>query len=305
MSVIFTLSMKLLILLSTGAWCCKKKILDEQTIQKLSKLLLQVSLPAGMLASSQQDFSMDHLGKMCQVAGIAAAYYILMGVIGIFSQKRRQRNDQAIRILLWTFANTAFLGMPLLTEIAGETGFLYAVIYNCVFDIFYFSLGIGLLEKEKAHSEKRSMWELFQDPMTKIAVLTVVLYVIPWRAPGLLVESLEGLGNLMMPLSMLIIGAQVSEMKLVGILKERSGYLLCMFRMLIIPAITFLVMYLAGADKTVTATVVLLAAMPSGSLNVIMAQKYQSNVRLATATVMQSTVLMFVTLPIFLMLLMQ
>ena len=39
--------------------------------------------------------------------------------------------------------------------------------------------------------------------------------------------------------------------------------------------------------------------MPSGSLNVIMGQKYENNARFAATAVMQNTILMIITLPVF------
>lgn len=42
-----------------------------------------------------------------------------------------------------------------------------------------------------------------------------------------------------------------------------------------------------------------LREMPSGSLNVVMAQKYKNNPEFAATTIMQNTILMIVTLPIF------
>ena len=56
-------------------------------------------------------------------------------------------------------------------------------------------------------------------------------------------------------------------------------------------------------EVMVTATI--LAAMPSGSLNVIMGQKYNNNAQFAVKVVMQNTIIMIVTLPIFAYLIMR
>jgi len=99
---------------------------------------------------------------------------------------------------------------------------------------------------------------------------------------------------------MLIIGAEIAEMDLRTILTDRSAYGVSLLRMVVFPAVTLLVMRVLGVDYEVAATAVVLGAMPSGSLNVIMAQKYHTHPAFAATAVMQNTILMIVTLPLFL-----
>ena len=56
-----------------------------------------------------------------------------------------ERKKRVIFTLLIAFANTGFVGLPVLTQLIGESGMLYGAIYNCVFDILYFSYGLYLL----------------------------------------------------------------------------------------------------------------------------------------------------------------
>ena len=97
--------------------------------------------------------------------------------------------------------------------------------------------------------------------------------------PGSCHGSLRMLGDTMMPVSMLIIGAEIAEMDLRTILTDRSAYGVSLLRMVVFPAVTLLVMRVLGVDYEVAATAVVLGAMPSGSLNVIMAQKYHTHIR--------------------------
>lgn len=141
---------------------------------------------------------------------------------------------------------------------------------------------------------------LFSNVMIWVAVATVVIYMMPWRFPAVVTEALRMLGDTMMPVSMLIIGAEIAEMDLRTILTDRSAYGVSLLRMVVFPAVTLLVMRVLGVDYEVAATAVVLGAMPSGSLNVIMAQKYHTHPAFAATAVMQNTILMIVTLPLFL-----
>lgn len=302
MPVSVNLTIKIGILIAIGFAGARAGIIDKDSRDKLSDVLVRILLPVSMIASSQQEFSIVNAGGAVEILFLALIYYIIMFGSGIWILKLlgRDKRRMAIEILLVTFANTAFLGIPVLSEIAGDVGVLYAVVFNCVFDLVYFSIGMYMLQ-DAVHERKSDfkITHLLKDPLSIVAITTIILYMIPYRFPGVITESLDLLGNAMMPVSMLIIGAQISCMNYKELFVNKRAFMLSIMKMLIIPMIVLGVMRLIGANMEITATMVILSAMPSGSLNIIMAEKYRVEPELATSTVMQTTLVMLVTLPLF------
>ncbi len=302
MAVSVRLTIKIGILIAIGFASGRVGIIDQSAREKMSDILIKILLPVSMIASSQQEFSISNAGGALEILVFAFIYYIIMFGSGIWILKLlgRDKRRMAIEILLVTFANTAFLGIPILSEIAGDVGVLYAVIFNCVFDLVYFSIGMYMLQ-EAVHEQKSDfkITHLLRDPLTWVAIITIFLYIFPYRFPGIITESLDSLGSAMMPISMLIIGAQIAGMNYKELFVNRRAYILSFMKMLIIPMIVLIIMRLIGANMEITATMVILSAMPSGSLNIIMAEKYRIEPELATATVMQTTLVMLFTLPLF------
>ncbi|MCR5770068.1 MAG: AEC family transporter [Butyrivibrio sp.] len=302
MPVSVNLTIKIGILIAIGYAGARAGIIDKDSRDKLSDVLVRILLPVSMIASSQQEFSIVNAGGAVEILFLALIYYIIMFGSGIWILKLlgRDKRRMAIEILLVTFANTAFLGIPVLSEIAGDVGVLYAVVFNCVFDLVYFSIGMYMLQ-DAVHERKSDfkITHLLKDPLSIVAITTIILYMIPYRFPGVITESLDLLGNAMMPVSMLIIGAQISCMNYKELFVNKRAFMLSIMKMLIIPMIVLGVMRLIGANMEITATMVILSAMPSGSLNIIMAEKYRVEPELATSTVMQTTLVMLVTLPLF------
>ncbi len=297
MSASFPLMIKLFILMAIGFAGNKIGIINETVKTQLSRVLVNIILPVGMIASSQQEFSLMQAKGVLWMIIISLLYYIVMMGIGIFLCKSGKIS--AIEVLLVTFANTAFLGIPIASEIAGSTGVLYAVIFNSIFDLIYFSLGMYLLKNSNRTTFSfRDIKEVVNNPMTWIAILTILLYLVPFRFPLVVTEAFDSLGNTMMPVSTLVIGAQIADMPIKRIFTDKRAYVLSMVRMVVIPALVLWLMKLLMVDREVAITVIVLSAMPSGSLNVIMAERYESDVELATTTVMQSTIFMLVTLPV-------
>ena len=158
----------------------------------------------------------------------------------------------------------------------------------------------SLADYSSSKTEKISKFkELFKNPMIWIAFLTVILYIMPYRFPEVVTASFDLIGNCMMPVSMLVIGAEIAGMNIKTVIGHKSAYSVSMLRMILFPIMTYVVMKIINVDFEVRATAVILAAMPSGSLNVIMAQKYKNNIEFATSAVMQNTILMVLTLPLF------
>ncbi len=297
MSASFPLMIKLFILMAIGFAGNKIGIINETVKTQLSRVLVNIILPVGMIASSQQEFSLMEAKGVVFVIVFSLLYYILMMGLGIFLCKSGKVS--AMEVLLVTFANTAFLGIPIAAEIAGSTGVLYAVIFNSIFDFVYFSLGMYLLKNsERTTFSLQDIKEVVNNPMTWIAIITILLYLMPFRFPGVVTDSLESLGNTMMPVSTLVIGAQIADMPIKRIFTDKKAYVLSGLRMIVIPFVVIFIMKLLNAEFTIAATVIALSAMPSGSLNVIMAERYRSDVELATTTVMQTTVFMLFTLPV-------
>ena len=123
--------------------------------------------------------------------------------------------------------------------------------------------------------------------------------MIPYRFPVVLTETVDVLGGCMLPVSMMIIGAELYTIKPDEVLKDKVAYITSFFRMILVPAITLVVLVLLHVEKSLAMTMVLLTAMPSGSLNVIIGRKYDADVKYATTTIMQNTIIMLLTLPAF------
>ncbi len=76
-------------------------------------------------------------------------------------------------------------------------------------------------------------------------------------------------------------------MNIKTVIGHKSAYSVSMLRMILFPILTYVVMKIINVDFEVRATAVILAAMPSGSLNVIMAQKYKNNIEFAINVVIE------------------
>ena len=297
MNVLISITLKIFVLMAAGFFAAHFHVMNESVKKGLSDMLIYIFLPANLFVSSQAEFSVAKMTGIGYTAVFALIYYAITLPLFYFGSQSlfKEKTKSGMFALLIAFANTGFVGMSLIRETVPGAGLLYAAVYNCVFDVIYFSLGVMLLQKDK---EKVSIREL-NNVIICVSVVSVVLYVIPYRFPVVFTETVDVLGACMLPVSMMIIGAEVYTIRIRELLAHRLAYVTTFFRMILVPGVVLVVMWLLHAEQSVAMTMVLLSAMPSGSLNVIMGRKYDVEVTYAATTIMQNTIVMLLTLPIF------
>lgn len=102
---------------------------------------------------------------------------------------------------------------------------------------------------------------------------------------------------MMTPLSLIIVGLQIGSMDS-SLIKEKGVIPLTLIRMLLLPALFFIVLILLPFDVAVKRVAFILYCMPSASLSAVIAEKYNRRPALACSVVALSTLIFFALLPL-------
>lgn len=291
---------KILLMVLFGFILKKLGIINNEFQKGLSNLLLNAILPVSILSSASNPFSKE-LSKGLIITAVACLIYYVSTLIlthlitGVF---KTDTATKKIFITMSVFANVGFIGFPMANELFGNNGMFYAVIYNMFYQIFFFTYGTNLLSNEG----KFNVSSIFKSPVTLSSFVAIIIYLSPYRFPKFINESLSTVGGMMVPLSMIIIGCTLVDMKLKEILKDKYSYFVSLLRLVIFPLIIIGILLLIGIKGEVAVVIAVLTGLPSGSLNVILAEQYNCNPKYAARTVIQSMVLMIVILPIIIFL---
>lgn len=289
---------KIILMIGLGFALRKVDIITEEMKKNISKLLMEVILPASILSSSFQPLKKENLFGMAIVFGISALYYLIsLGILILISKKiQADWSFKSVFINLIVFANVGFIGFPLLVELFGQKGLLYGVAYNVSYQLFFFSLGIYLMEL--GDNTKRE--KVIFNKIIVISLLSILIYILPFRLPNFIGESLSMVGSMIVPLSMIIIGCEISRMNLKSIFTEKYSYIVSFFRLILLPFLMCLILFVFGVEREISLIVVLLTALPSGSLTVIFSEEKNCDTQLAVRGVAQTTLLMLISLPVIL-----
>ena len=299
-AVLLNLAVKVAILLALGYLVKKTGLLTAEMEKGISGLLVQVICPFSIIASGHNDYSSEMVANMGLMALIAFAYYVIAILImrPVRERMKLNRNGKAVFLTLSVFCNAAFIGYPLFQELYGNEGFIYAVIYNFFFQVFFFTYGVSIISGMTQINWKK----IILTPLNASLVIMLVLFLFQIKLPAPVQDTLQMVGNMMVPLSMMIIGASLVGMKPAQILKDRASYAVSFFRLIFFPLLTLIVMKLLGFSGKLLVIGVVMAGLPSGSMNVIFAKQYDCEADFAARAVVQTMLFCLVTIPLLLLL---
>lgn len=298
--VLLNLMVKVALLVAAGYVLKKCGILTETLEKGVSGLILKFVLPCSVIASAGSEFGGGQAMNFVLMAVIALVYYLAAIFLskGLCKICRFQDQKRRIVLTLIVFANTAFIGYPISQELFGDEGFVYAVIYNSFYQLFFFTYGISYIRG----SSEKNIWSVLCTPVNVALVVMLALIGLQIRLPAPVQDTISSVGNMMVPLSMLVIGCSLVGMRPAEMLLDKECYLVSAVRLLFFPLVTLAAVRLLQVPDPVATICVIMAGLPSGSMNVITAKEYDCEAEFAARSVVQTMVLSIFTVPLIIFL---
>jgi len=304
--------LSLLLMAVPGYLLVKAKMLNKSAESVLSAIVLYGAQPVLMFTSFQKTYQPEIAVNMLVVAGVALVVHLVM--IGILSVVIKNKNNESkLNCVKFAsiFSNCGYMGLPFLKMLFGETNseiLIYGAVVIAVFSLLTWSLGIFIVTGDKKQmSVKKAffnptcvaiyigalMFFLVQKPLTVLAMNTPVQ-----ELTSKLMTSVNIIGDLVTPLSMLLIGVKLANIKLKELFLNKWAYLSCFFKLIVMSVVTMLLSAFLPVSETVKYGLVFLLSMPSATATVLFAVQFGGDGETATASVLLSTVLSIITIPL-------
>ena len=288
----------------------------------LSNLVLYIAQPALIFTAYLRPFDGEILINALWVLLLSVIAHVIFSVVSIFAFKKAP--DMARRMLTFAtvFSNAAFMGMPLVAAVLGSEALVYASIYNITFNLFLWSLGVFICTNKRDTDQNgvedhidrikggASPLKALYHPVTIAALLGLVFFILPIEGfvPKIISESFDMLKNLVAPLSMVVIGLRLPDIRLRGVFRDAYMYVFLALRHLILPllvigVIKLLALFGLSLNSELTAVVVILASAPAATSATMFAEKYSCDSPYVSRLVVISTILSIGTMPLMLLLL--
>jgi len=192
------------------------------------------------------------------------------------------------------FPNNGNLGLPLIKFAFGETGLERAIIYMIASSMLMFGLGPAIL---KGDGFRRGLDLTLKLPLFWAMLLGLTAHLLQLTFPLNLAEGLRLLGEGAIPLALVILGIQLYSIEFAIKFKELLGVAI---RLILAPVIAWGFGYLLQLDSLDWQILVIQTAMPTAVNTVVLVGEFGGDLPWAARAIVVSTVISFITLPIWL-----
>jgi malate permease and related proteins len=310
MTVLLQIS-SLFILMAVGFALGKLKFVESTAIRGMSNLIVKASLPALIVTSLQRPFSSELMGSALETLGVATVFYIAViaasvGASRLFRAKRlggatRAKTDAMAFGL--SFSNAAFIGFPVITSILGDGALFLTSIHNILFNLTAFTVGIIIISGKEDGERTRLPIKSVLNINVLAAIAGFALFMFSVTLPRAVSVPLGMLGSLTTPLAMIVTGAMLARTKLRVAFADWRMYAVSALRLVVWPALTWVVLSLVGVEGELKYITTIVAGMPSASNTSLLAEVYGGDADTASSMVCMTTLLSVATIPLLAMLL--
>jgi hypothetical protein len=277
----------------------KIKIFNTEVNQKLTKLLLNVSMPALIISSVLEQTERPPVNEVLMVFAVAVAMYVVLPIISIILVKlmRVPKEQQGLYMFMNTFSNVGFMGFPIISALYGEKGVFYAAIINIIFNLSVFTYGIIMVHY--ASGEKANLsWKKLLSPGILCSLFAILVYALNIKLPTPVSDAVSTLGGLTTPLAMLIIGSTLATMDIKSVFNDGRVYVFSIIKQLILPILLFYVAKLLIHNEYILGITFIMLLMPVANTGLLFATEYGRDEKLAAKTVFITTVMSLITIPL-------
>ena len=292
----------LFLVILVGFIAKKRGMINDEVSQKLSGLLLYVTMPFMIIVSFHVEFSVQMLRDAGIVFILGIAAHVFSIILGKLLFYKFPGNINRIMRFAAVFSNCAFMGFPVIDGLFGRDGIFFASMYIAVFHIFIWTYGIGLFTGGFDFRDAKKMLKSLINPGIVSVAAGLVVFVFQIKLPDPLFQALDMVGGMTTPISMMVVGALLADADFKKVMFKWHLYYGVLVRLLLIPLLVFLVLRLFAIPPMLLGITVVLTAMPVAVNTAIFAEKYGGDAALASQYIVLSTALSIITIPAIILL---
>ncbi|MBR2822572.1 MAG: AEC family transporter [Clostridia bacterium] len=285
--------LQMFLLAGVGFLLFKGKKISLEGSKTLGNILIYVSLPAVIVNGFLVDRTPEHMRGILWSAAAALILLLCSILISHFVFRKDPIGSFAA-----AFSNPGFFGVPLMIATVGQGAVFYAASFIAFLNIGQWTYGVSRLTGQPL-TQGLKLKKLIQAPFVIAILLGLLLFAAQLRLPEILRSCVSTLAGLNTPLSMFTVGVYLAQTDLGRMFRKKELYLISAVRLLAIPLFSMLLLASLPAEMAQMKTVLLLAiACPVGSNVAVYAQLHGKDYGYAVETVILSTLLSILTIPL-------
>jgi len=291
----------LFIMMAIGYSLVKTKICKVEDSRILSSILLYVAAPCSIVKAFQITLTSDKIkGLLLCIIAAVIIHIIFIGGTTILSKRIELESVERASII---YSNSGNLIIPLVTVVLGSDMVFYTCGYMIIQTILMWTHCKFIISQQRTFNIKKIVFN--------INVISIVvglfLFLAQIKLPTIIISSISSMSNLLGPLSMMIVGMLLSQIKFVEIFNKRKHYIIAMIRLIVLPGIVLLFFVvsrignLVDNGNNILLISLLASSAPSASTVTQFAQIYDNQAEKTSSINALTTMLCIFTMPLIVM----
>lgn len=296
------MQMMMFLLVAIGFLIRKKGIVGTEGRKNMIDLCLFVTLPFNVLNSFLREWDWDLLISCSVILLLSIGYNAVSVLFSILLYRRNSLEKQKPLKYGTIVSNGGFLGNPIIEGIYGSSGLLYASLFMLPVRIVMWSYGVTVFlrgEESAAENKKGGLLKkIITHPCIVAIYVGAIIMIGGIGLPTFLKNTIAGLSNCNMPLSMMLVGMLLAEIDPKGLI-DKTMWFYTFVRLILMPLVIYGVTAFLPIDAQLRGITVIMAGMPAPITTALLSAKYGGDEEYATGMIFVTTLLSLITLPIW------
>ena len=296
----------LFLLMFAGFAGVKAGLIRMEGKKAFSDLLVNLICPCMILNSYFAEFQPEIFRNLLWAYAVSLLLILTGLAVTMIFTKKFPVSERPIQRFACIYSNAAFMGFPLIQVMFGEEGLLYASAYVTVFNILLWTHGYMMLSKRGGETAgangggfRKTLKKLVTTPVLVSVALGLVIYLGQIPIPGVVAEPVKLISGMYTPMAMFITGMIIAESNLGKIIRNVQISDMILLRLILIPLVCFGIYLAAGFTGMQAQVVFLLEACPCAAITSVFAVQFGYNEEMAAGSVVVTTLLSIITLPLW------
>lgn len=282
------------IILVIGAFCYLKGLISKNGTKQLSTIELNLVNPVLIFMSYQKDYDSSMVTNLLWAFLLSfISFAITIGLSYVLiSKKRKSYSVERFSII---YSNCGFIGIPLINGLFGSDGVLYLTAYVTFFNFLVWTHGLMTMKEKLDFS---SAIKALKAPSVIAIFIGLICYFARLQLPSVPMQAMQYISDMNTPLAMIIAGATAAQTNILSVFRKPRNYVLCFFKLLLIPIVAFCVIRLFNVPSIVCTTLTIAAGCPVATTGLMFALTLDKDAEKCAELFSMSTLLSAFTLPV-------
>lgn len=287
-------------------YVARHTMLDIRMLPALNQFVYYFAVPA-LLFNAARKQSLDSLFNLPALAAFSLGVVLTGGLTYALSRwlfASRDAEGLVMRMLNTTFANYAYMGIPLTFGLLGEATHAATISIILAGNLIVIGGAQLLMEvSRQSHFSWLHVWQildksLLRSPIFVSTVLGLIASGVQWSLPKVMNTTLDMLAPAAIPVALFCLGASLQFKRTQTSLTEIAT--LIGLKLILHPALTWLAFVLIGVSDVIwLKATLLLCALPTGALVHVVAMRYNAFEQASSQLIVLSTLLSLLTVSLW------